>query len=99
MSESKTEEFSNMSHINWQDVLDISRSEEMRSELEVVLSEGKPCQIDLSEVTKVDTAAMQVLASFAKDAQTKGIELHWNGTCPAFDDAKSLLGMSDLFPS
>jgi phospholipid transport system transporter-binding protein len=66
--------------------------------LERTLEGGTPVRIDLGELTDVDTAGVQLLAAYGREAARRGIELRWSGETAALLKALRLLGMSGSLP-
>jgi phospholipid transport system transporter-binding protein len=62
------------------------------------LDEGTPVRIDLGELTDVDTAGVQLLIAYGREAARRGIEVRWSGETPVLLNALRLLGMNDSLP-
>ena len=60
------------------------------------LQDGQRLQIDGSRVERVDAAGAQLLATFAKDAFAKGVELAWHDLTDALTEATRLTGFEAL---
>jgi ABC-type transporter Mla MlaB component len=65
--------------------------------LEAVLVDSPDTiEMDASLLEHVDTAGMQLLYAFARDARRDGKTLVWHGLNPQIVDAARLLGMSGM---
>lgn len=62
------------------------------------LEEGTPVRIDLGELADVDTAGVQLLIAYGREAARRGIEVHWSGEAPVLLNALRLLGMNGSLP-
>jgi len=60
------------------DTLDIATVRNLHAELKAVLDDGAPVSLNGSEVARIDTAALQVLAAMFvyADGQQRKLELH-----------------------
>lgn len=69
----------------------------MALQLEAVLIDSpEHIEIDASRLEEVDTAGMQLLYVFARDAGGLGKHVSWHGVQPQVADAARVLGMTDL---
>lgn len=66
--------------------------------LERTLEAGTPVRIDLGELADVDTAGVQLLIAYGREAARRGIELRWSGETPVLLNALKLLGMNGSLP-
>jgi phospholipid transport system transporter-binding protein len=73
--------------------LDIAGADRLRQQLLVVLREQSPVVLDAANVERVDTAALQVLTAFFKDADAANITVQWKQTSGALKNAARLLGL------
>ena len=77
----------------------IADVESLHSELDQLLDRlhnGQRLEIDGSQVERVDAAGAQLLATFAKDAFAKGVELAWYDLTDALTEATRLTGFEAL---
>lgn len=81
--------------INCHYSLDISIVTVLGNELKVALDSGQSIQIQADEVSRADTAALQLLCAFFLDAQTHGINVEWLDPSDALLDAASVTGLSE----
>ena len=76
--------------------LRIGAAPALRETLLAVLAEGGAVDIDAAAVTQVDTAALQVLAAFSRDARAAGVAVGWTGVSDSFRRGVSTLGLNAL---
>jgi phospholipid transport system transporter-binding protein len=50
--------------------------------------------LDATGVDRIDTAALQLLLAFSRDAQARGGKVAWNGVGTTLYDAAQLLGLA-----
>ena len=86
-----------MSHFQLPEDMVADTLASMALQLEAVLvdSPGR-IEMDASALEHVDTAGMQLLYAFARDARLDGKTLVWQGVSPQIVEAARLLGMSDM---
>ncbi|MFC4764263.1 STAS domain-containing protein [Dyella koreensis] len=65
----------------------------VKAELQAALATSA-AELDASAVERVDTAALQLLAVFRRDAASKGLAVAWTGASAALRDAATLLGLA-----
>lgn len=75
----------------------IYRAAELKQQLLAALTAGSTLQVDLSGVTELDTAGLQVLMLAKKTAQSAGAELHLVAPGPAVVDVLEMLNLSAWF--
>ncbi len=82
--------------------LDVSAAKQLRERLSTALDAGCPVVVDASAVDRVDTAALQVLISFSRDAERQEMAVRWadpsDSLCDtaAFLDVSRFLGLPDV---
>jgi anti-anti-sigma regulatory factor len=74
----------------------IETADALKKELLLRLHGTSPILIDASQVGRIDTASLQVLAAFARDCRTAGREVEWVGASPALSDSARLLNLSSM---
>lgn len=77
--------------------LTIRRASELKSALLARLEQEQqsgPVEIDLSQVSSLDCAGLQLLLLARRTADANGIELHFVGHSPAAIEVCDLLGLS-----
>lgn len=75
-------------------VVNIAKAEALFHEMEGILLKGHPAKIHALEVSRVDTAALQLIASFIADMNTAGCTVKWAGVSDEITAAAKLLGMA-----
>lgn len=78
------------------EVLDISVTAELRTQLLTVLESKKSVMLDASQVERADTAALQVLSAFVQDANSQQQTVQWKKPSEALFRSAELLGLSGL---
>src|SRR5579871_5704344 len=58
-----------------------------------------PYQIDGSDVSRIDTAGVQLCVAFALDCLERGVEFAWTGRSPALEQAIGQLSVGALLES
>lgn len=76
--------------------LRIGAAPALRDTLLGVLSAGRPVELDGAAVAQVDTAALQVLAAFSRDARAAGLSVAWTGVSDPLRRGVSVLGLEAL---
>jgi anti-anti-sigma regulatory factor len=76
--------------------LDISTVKELHSLLVQVLAAKQPVVLEGAQVTRVDTAALQVLGAFFQDARAQEISVRWDKPSEALGRSAALLGLTEL---
>jgi len=79
--------------IKLEGVVNIAKVESLHHELEDILKLGTPIKFSASEVSRVDTAALQLLSSFFKSMHSAGAEVTWDGVSDELVAAAKLLGL------
>jgi ABC-type transporter Mla MlaB component len=79
--------------IKLEGVVNIAKAEVLFHEMEDVLRLSHPTKIYAAEVTRVDTAVIQLIASFIADMNRAGTLVEWGGVSEEFLAAAKLLGM------
>jgi anti-anti-sigma regulatory factor len=74
------------------DTLTIAEAASMHSDLMKRLGE-KQTVLDASALTRVDTAGLQLLASFVRTAEARGARIEWRGAQPALRESARRLGL------
>ncbi len=52
--------------------------------------------LDISAVQRIDTAGLQVIATFLRERESHGRQVQWRGSAPAMLSAAKLLGLNEL---
>jgi anti-anti-sigma regulatory factor len=68
----------------------------LKTGLAKLLDEPQTVTLDISAVQRIDTAGLQVIASFLLERESHGRPVQWRGEAPAFTSAARLLGLGEL---
>jgi phospholipid transport system transporter-binding protein len=60
------------------------------------LLEDSNVTLDIGAVQRIDTAGLQVIATFVRERESQGRQVQWRGHAPALSAAAKLLGLSSL---
>jgi len=74
--------------------LDITVVGEIVARLREALAAGPVVEIDAAAVERVDTACLQALCVFSREAKINGVSLNWRSVSPSFRAAADLLGLA-----
>lgn len=74
--------------------LDIVVAGQVLIQLREAIEAGSEVSIDASAVERVDTACLQVLCAFSRQAKINGIALDWRSVSPSFRASADLLGLA-----
>lgn len=86
-----------MNHFQLPEDMLVDNLASMALQLEAVLVDSPACiEMDASALEHVDTAGMQLLYAFARDARQDGKTLAWQDMNPHIVEAARLLGMTDM---
>jgi anti-anti-sigma regulatory factor len=77
--------------------LNISHCGDLYAQLLTAMAEGQAVSIDISQVERVDTAALQLLYGFQRDAKAQGVVTIWSQASKVFCDAVDILGMDAFY--
>lgn len=75
--------------------LDISQVHSLFSLFQASLSDDSAIELQADEVTKVDSAGLQLVLCFSRALTKKGGSLTWTNPSQVLIDTASLLGLSD----
>lgn len=76
--------------------LRIAAAPALRDTLLAALASGGPVGIDGCAVAQVDTAALQLLAAFSRDARAAGRTVTWTGVSDPLQRGVAVLGLNSL---
>ncbi|TCV94873.1 anti-anti-sigma regulatory factor [Luteibacter rhizovicinus] len=76
--------------------LRIGAAPALRDILLTALASGKPVQIDGAGVTHVDTAGLQLLAAFSRDARARDLAPVWLAASDSLHKGVATLGLHEL---
>jgi len=83
----------NEENIKLEGVVNIAKAENLFHEMEELVRHCNPTKIHASEVSRVDTAILQLLASFISHMSGEGAKVEWEGVSDELLAAVKLLGM------
>ena len=78
------------------DALGISGVGDLHTEIIMELSEGNKIQFDVSQIERIDAAALQLIYAFYKEALANDQPLVWNAPSEVFVRSAKLLGLAEL---
>jgi len=73
--------------------IDISGSKDLYNTLQDALRARCPVTLDATRVERIDTAVLQLLCAFVRDAQASGVVVQWRQPSPALQSAARLLNV------
>ena len=82
--------------VEFNDMFDITVAEEFRLKLLDALSKAQTVSLLANKIERADTAALQMLCAFVKDAKTKGVSVKWSKPSKNLCSAVDLLGLSQV---
>lgn len=82
--------------IDFGEVLDISFAAKLHAQLKDDIKEDSTVQFITSELTRIDTSCLQVLASFMGYAKENQINIEWPDVSDVVKDAARLTGLNEI---
>jgi len=74
----------------------VSDASTLKTSLGKLLEDSGAVTLDISAVQRIDTAGLQVIATFVRERESQGRQVLWRGSAPALSAAVKLLGLSGL---
>ena len=68
----------------------------LKTGLSKLLEEPGIVTLDIGAVQRIDTAGLQVIATFIRERESHGRQVQWRGHAPALSAAAKLLGLRAL---
>jgi phospholipid transport system transporter-binding protein len=68
----------------------------LKSGLAKLLEDSNAVTLDIGAVQRIDTAGLQVIATFVRERESQGRQVQWRGDAPALTTAAKLLGLSSI---
>jgi ABC-type transporter Mla MlaB component len=68
----------------------------LKSGLAKLLEDSNAVTLDIGAVQRIDTAGLQVIATFVRERESQGRQVQWRGDAPALAAAAQLLGLSSI---
>jgi anti-anti-sigma regulatory factor len=75
--------------------LDIGHAADLHRNLCATLADGRSVELDGSRVEAIDTAILQLLVSFWRDREDRGVGCAWHGVSAALRRTANLLGLAE----
>ncbi|KZY31200.1 MULTISPECIES: lipid asymmetry maintenance protein MlaB [unclassified Oleiphilus] len=82
--------------IELEGVVNIAKVESLHHEMEEILKLASPTVISAGEVSRVDTAALQLFASFFTSMRTAEAEVSWGSVSEELQAAAKLAGLEQM---
>ncbi|WP_273152404.1 STAS domain-containing protein [Methylophaga thiooxydans] len=83
--------------IEFGESLSIAQVGELYVQLLTSIADEKAINLDLSQIERVDTAAIQLLYSFQRDAVAQGLVIIWSNPSKVFCDAVDILDVPAFY--
>jgi ABC-type transporter Mla MlaB component len=93
VSEARTDSAGGAVTIRIDDTADIATASELKARLKAALEEGRPLVADLSRAGRADTAVLQLLIAFSREAHVRGLGLEWKAPSADFLASARLTGV------
>jgi ABC-type transporter Mla MlaB component len=74
----------------------VADASSLKSSLAKLLDDSGVVTLDVGALQRIDTAGLQVIATFVRERESHGREVQWLGTAQALSNAAQLLGLSSL---
>lgn len=74
----------------------LAEADSLKADLMRLLVDSRAVSLDVSELQRIDTAGLQLLAAFVRDRRTAGRRTQWLGQAPALEAAADLLGLRSM---
>lgn len=81
--------------VTCEESIDISVVGELHLYLQKALEEKQAVVIEAGQVERADTAVLQTLYAFIKEAKSQGVTVKWRNVSNTVRDAAGLLGLSE----
>src|SRR5581483_9198816 len=74
----------------------VADASSLKTGLAKLLEESRIVTLDIGAVQRIDTAGLQVIATFIRERESHGRQVQWRGEAPALANAARLLGLGTL---
>jgi anti-anti-sigma regulatory factor len=74
----------------------VADASSLKTGLSKLLEESGIVTLDINAVQRIDTAGLQVIATFVREREAHGRQVQWRGQAPSLAAAAKLLGLSAL---
>jgi ABC-type transporter Mla MlaB component len=78
--------------------LEIQNIEDARRDLVEMLARALPVTVDVSRITSIDTAGVQLLLALGDAAPKHGVSVEFRGESAALSNALAVLGLQGVIP-
>ncbi len=86
-------------HVHYLDAnLEIQNIEAARRELAEMFARALPVTVDVSRITSIDTAGVQLLLAVCNAAPKHGVSVEFRGQSAALSNALAVLGLQGAIP-
>jgi anti-anti-sigma regulatory factor len=82
--------------LTWQGECCVDAIGDRKSELAEALSAGSDVALDLSALSRIDTAGLQLLAAFVLELGQRGHFVHWRGVSNIVIEGARVMGLGGL---
>ena len=77
-----------------EDVLDISRAQELHTQLQESLGLGSEIELNAANIQRIDASVLQIFTAFFKAAAARKVSVRWIAPSDALLRSAHLLGLS-----
>lgn len=74
----------------------VADASSLKTSLAKLLEDSGIVTLDIGAVQRIDTAGLQVIATFIREREAQGRQVQWRGHAPALSAAAKLLGLDAL---
>jgi ABC-type transporter Mla MlaB component len=74
----------------------VADASSLKAGLAKLLDDTDTVTLDISAVQRIDTAGLQLIATFVREREAGGRQVRWQGTAPVLATAAQLLGLDSL---
>jgi anti-anti-sigma factor len=85
--------------LNFDGSLAVQHIDAAHQRISAAFASGGPIAVDLSRIALIDTAGVQLLLAFCREAASRGLALELRGVSPLLATALDVLGLQDSLRS
>lgn len=74
----------------------VADASSLKAGLAKLLDDTDIVTLDISAVQRIDTAGLQLIATFVREREARGRQVEWQGAAPVLATAAQLLGLDSL---
>lgn len=82
--------------VDFGEMLTIANVGEIYAQLLALMADGKSVSLDCSKIERIDTAGLQLLLAYAKEAENQSLPLDWQAPSESFVQSASSLGLASM---